>query len=70
MWASRNHEGLHLGIRHPDTPVAGEVLDEYTAAISAVLRQVAATGDHPLAPLWACGGSPSRPVDRPRTNVA
>jgi hypothetical protein len=59
VWASRNHEGLHLGIRHPDTPVAGEVLDEYTATISAVLKRVAATGDYPLAPLWVCGASPA-----------
>jgi hypothetical protein len=62
VWASRNHEGLHLGIRHPDTPVAGEVLDEYTATISAVLSRVAATGDYPLAPQWACGSSPAHPV--------
>jgi hypothetical protein len=62
VWASRNHEGLHLGIRHPDTPIAGEVLDEYTATISAVLARVAGNGDYPLAPLWACGSSPAHPV--------
>lgn len=48
VWASRSHVGLHLGIRHPDTPIASEVLDQYTAIISAVVRRVAATGDCPL----------------------
>jgi hypothetical protein len=62
VWASRNHQGLHLGIRHPDTPIAGEVLEEYAATISAVLSRVAATGDYPLAPQWACGTSPAQPV--------
>lgn len=50
VWASRSHAGLHLGIRHPDTPVAGAVLDQYTATVSAVVRRVAATGDHPV--MW------------------
>jgi mycolipenoyl-CoA---2-(long-chain-fatty acyl)-trehalose mycolipenoyltransferase / long-chain-acyl-CoA---trehalose acyltransferase len=62
VWASRNNQGLHLGIRHPDTPTAGDVLEEYTATIAAVFSRVAATGDYPIAPLWACGLPPSRPV--------
>jgi hypothetical protein len=59
VWASRNHVGLHLGIRHPDTPVADDVLDEYSATISKVLRRVARTGDYPLTARWACGSSPA-----------
>lgn len=50
VWASRSHRGLHLGIRHPDTPIAREVLDQYTAIISSVVRRVAATGDYSLVP--------------------
>jgi hypothetical protein len=62
VWASRNQEGLHLGIRHPDTPIAEEVLEEYAATIRAVLSRVARTGDYPMAPQWACGTPPAHPV--------
>ena len=60
VWASRNHQGLHLGIRHPDTPIADDVLDEYTATISAVLSRVAASGNYELLPLPACGTPATR----------
>jgi mycolipenoyl-CoA---2-(long-chain-fatty acyl)-trehalose mycolipenoyltransferase / long-chain-acyl-CoA---trehalose acyltransferase len=63
VWASRNHQGLHLGIRHPDTPTAEAVLTEYTATIAAVIRRVAATGDYPLAPAWACRPMPGHQVN-------
>jgi hypothetical protein len=54
VWLSRTHDGLHIAIRHPDTPIAGEVLAEYLATIGAVLNRVAVTGDYPMAPAWAC----------------
>jgi hypothetical protein len=54
VWVSRTHDGLRIGIRHPDTPTANEMLDEYTATIQAVMSRVADAGDYPLAPLWAC----------------
>jgi len=42
VWISRQHDGLHIAIRHPDTPVARDVLDRYTAGIRAVLAGVTA----------------------------
>ena len=58
VWASRNAEGLHLGIRHPMTPTAETVLTEYTETIAEVFSRVATTGDYPLAPVWACRPMP------------
>jgi hypothetical protein len=52
VWVSRTHDGLHVGIRHPDTPTATDVLDEYTGIITLVLGRVATAGDYPVAPLW------------------
>lgn len=40
VWASRLHDGVHLAIRHPDTPVADELLEEYVGRIREVLGHV------------------------------
>jgi mycolipenoyl-CoA---2-(long-chain-fatty acyl)-trehalose mycolipenoyltransferase / long-chain-acyl-CoA---trehalose acyltransferase len=63
VWASRTHDGLHVAIRHPDTPIAADILDEYAATIGAVLGRVGATGDYPVAPAWACRPLPGRSVN-------
>jgi hypothetical protein len=63
VWASRMHDGLHVGIRHPDTPIAAEILDEYAATIEAVLGRVGVAGDYPMAPAWACRPLPGRSVN-------
>jgi hypothetical protein len=63
VWVSRLQDGLHIAVRHPDTPVATEILDEYTATIELVLSRVAATGDYPVAPAWACRPLPGRRVN-------
>ena len=52
VWLSRTHDGLHVGIRHPDTPTAKPQLGEYTDTIAAVLDRVMTCGDYPVAPLW------------------
>jgi hypothetical protein len=57
------HDGLHVGIRHPDTPIAAEILDEYAATIEAVLGRVGVAGDYPMAPAWACRPLPGRSVN-------
>jgi hypothetical protein len=48
VWASRVHDGLHVAIRYPVTPIAPELVQEYTDRISAVLRRVAMTGEYPI----------------------
>jgi hypothetical protein len=50
VWLSRTHDGLHIGIRHPDTPTAKEQLREYTDTIAAVLGRVITCGDYPVVP--------------------
>lgn len=40
VWLSRQHDGLHVSVRHPDTPVASDVLDEYVRHIRATAVQV------------------------------
>ncbi|MGO4601965.1 condensation domain-containing protein [Terrabacter sp. 2YAF2] len=54
VWASRLDDGLHLAIRHPDTPVATDVLDHYVSHIAEVLGRVAVAGEYPMAPTTAC----------------
>jgi hypothetical protein len=49
VWISRQHDGLHISIRHPDTPTAGDVLDEYTQLISTLMAHVARGTLCPLA---------------------
>jgi hypothetical protein len=58
VWVSRVHDGVRIGIRHPDTPTANEMLDEYTATIEVVMGRVADARDYPLAPAWACQPMP------------
>jgi mycolipenoyl-CoA---2-(long-chain-fatty acyl)-trehalose mycolipenoyltransferase / long-chain-acyl-CoA---trehalose acyltransferase len=53
VWTSRLHDGLHIAIRHPHTPLAAEVLDEYTDLVAEVLGRVAVAGDYRLAASWA-----------------
>ncbi len=45
VWVSRLPNGVHMTIRHPDTSVAEEVLSEYVACITEVLRQVQRSED-------------------------
>jgi hypothetical protein len=40
VWLSRQHDGLHISIRHPDTAVACDVLDEYVRLIRDTAVQV------------------------------
>jgi hypothetical protein len=63
VWVSRTHDGLHVGIRHPDTPTAAGILEEYAATIETVLARVALTGDYPVAPAWACRPLPGQSVN-------
>jgi hypothetical protein len=37
VWVSRQYDGVHLSIRHPDTPRAAEILDEYSERIRDVI---------------------------------
>jgi hypothetical protein len=37
VWVSRQYDGVHLSIRHPDTPRAAEILDEYSERIREVI---------------------------------
>jgi len=46
VWISRQYDGLYIAIRHPDTPTARGVLDEYTNWIRRVLAAVAIEGDY------------------------
>jgi hypothetical protein len=62
VWLSRNHDGLHIAIRHPDTSIAGEILTEYVGTIAAALERVTVTGDYPMAPSWACRPLPGSSV--------
>jgi hypothetical protein len=64
VWVSRLHDGLHIAIRHPHTPIAVEVLDEYAAHIRGVMGRVAVAGDYPLAP------APAHPTVLPADLVA
>jgi hypothetical protein len=59
VWVSRLQDGVHIAIRHPQTPIAGEVLDEYIAHIQGVMGRVTVAGDYPLAPMWACQPQPA-----------
>ena len=63
VWVSRTHDGLHVGIRHPDTPTAAGILEEYAVTIETVLARVALTGDYPVAPAWACRPLPGQSVN-------
>jgi mycolipenoyl-CoA---2-(long-chain-fatty acyl)-trehalose mycolipenoyltransferase / long-chain-acyl-CoA---trehalose acyltransferase len=40
VWLSRQHDGLHISVRHPDTPIASGVLDEYVRLIQTTVAQV------------------------------
>jgi hypothetical protein len=57
VWLSRQHDGLHISIRHPDTPVAGDVLDEYTRLIRDAATRVLLGSDPLLAPATALAGA-------------
>jgi hypothetical protein len=49
VWISRQHDGLHISIRHPDTPTAGVVLEEYAQLIGTLLAHEARGANCPLA---------------------
>jgi hypothetical protein len=49
VWISRQHDGLHISIRHPDTPTAGVVLEEYAQLIGTLLAHEARGSNYPLA---------------------
>jgi hypothetical protein len=49
VWISRQHDGLHISIRHPDTPTAGAVLEEYAQLIGTLLAHEARGANYPLA---------------------
>jgi hypothetical protein len=57
VWLSRQHDGLHISVRHPDTPVAGDVLDEYTRLIRDAATRVLLGSDPLLAPATALAGA-------------
>jgi mycolipenoyl-CoA---2-(long-chain-fatty acyl)-trehalose mycolipenoyltransferase / long-chain-acyl-CoA---trehalose acyltransferase len=48
VWASRVHDGLHVAIRYPVTPIAPELVQRYTDRIREVLGRVAVAGDYPI----------------------
>ncbi|MEA2136779.1 MAG: mycolipenoyl-CoA---2-(long-chain-fatty acyl)-trehalose mycolipenoyltransferase [Solirubrobacteraceae bacterium] len=47
VWVSRQYDGVHLSVRHPDTPYAAEILDEYSRLIREVMTRVAHDGTYP-----------------------
>jgi hypothetical protein len=49
VWISRQHDGLHMSIRHPDTPTAAVVLEEYAQLIGTLLAHEARGASCPLA---------------------
>ena len=49
VWISRVPDGLHVAVRHPDTPIARDVIDDYTKLIRNVLNHVVDTGDCAIA---------------------
>lgn len=57
VWLSRQHDGLHISIRHPDAPVAADVLDEYTRLIRDAATRVLLGSDPLLAPVATFAGA-------------
>ncbi len=48
VWISRQHDGVHISIRHPVTPTAAVVLDEYAHCIQNILLHVLRGGSQPM----------------------
>ncbi|MCU1529309.1 MAG: acyltransferase papA2 [Frondihabitans sp.] len=48
VWISRQHDGVHISIRHPVTPVAAGVLDDYAQRIQDILVHVLRGGRQPM----------------------
>jgi hypothetical protein len=48
VWISRQHDGVHISIRHPVTPTAGGVLDDYAHCIQDILVHVLGGGVQPM----------------------
>jgi hypothetical protein len=48
VWISRQHDGVHISIRHPVTPTAAGVLDDYAQRIQDILLHVLRGGSQPM----------------------
>jgi hypothetical protein len=48
VWISRQHDGVHISIRHPETPTATGVLEDYLERIRDILLHVLRGGNEPM----------------------
>jgi hypothetical protein len=48
VWISRQHDGVHISVRHPVTPTAAGVLDDYTQRIQDILVHELRGGSQPM----------------------